>query len=344
MPFEPFSSGSDGWRCDQGHRLTLWSVDDFQRFWNALERAVDAPLGRKLMYAMADAEERIHGVAPSVGWFRKRARLQQVLRVRRQRMGWGELDLDAKTVSQGVFPFVEMGAVLAHEEHLSGRRFNLEWNQPTASTLRYALTQRNEAMVAAPVPPVFDWSSQASTSNGFWDHGIDVDRRTVGWFINEQRCFFMPTSVFSYLAASLQTVEFSPPMLSAVGLTVEGLATTEERVFSSLCWSSFQACINSQRMVFFHTSDELGGVLNTHHRRLGLGSINVDEFKDAATFVLVGCGEHTPISMGWLMGLLVMGSGHRLQAHLGLKPNEWRLEINPEKISYVGAENASPQP
>jgi hypothetical protein len=344
MPFEPFSWGSDGWRCDQGHRLTLWALDDFQRFWNALERAVDAPLGRKLIYAMADAEERIHAHAPSVGWFRKRTRLQQALRVRRQRMGWGELDRDARTVSQGVLPFIEMGTVLAHEEHLSGRRFNLEWNQPTASTLRYALTQRNGEMVAAPLPTVFEWSSHTTPSNETWGHSIDVDRRTVGWFINEQRCFFMPASVFSYLAASLQTVEFSPPMLSAIGLAVEGLSSAEERVFSSLCWSAFQACINSDRMVFFHTSDELDSVLNTQHRRLGLGSVKVDEFIDAATFVLVGCGEHTPISMGWLMGLLTMGSGHRLQAHLVLKPNEWRLEINPEKISYVGAENASPQP
>ena len=97
-------------------------------------------------------------------------------------------------------------------------------------------------------------------------------------------------------------------------------------------------------MVFFHNSDELGSVLYTHHRRLGLGSIDVESFNDAATFVLVGCGEHTPISMGWLLGLLIMGSGHRLQAHLVLKANEWRLEINPEKISYVEVENASPQP
>jgi len=341
---DPITAGVGRWQCDQGHGLMLWGVDDFQRFRDALERAVDAPLGRKWLYAMADAEERIHSASPSVGWFRKRHRRQEALRLRRQHMGWGVLDVATKTITHGVASFIEIGAALGHEEHMSGQRFNVEWDQPANSTLRYALKPRHVEMSAAPTPPLFQWSSSARPTNDTWDHGVVLDRRSVGWFINDQRCFFIPSTVISYLAASLQAVKFAAPSIADVGLSVQGIVPEEEGVFAAMCWSAYQACSSSQRMVFFHTRGELASVIDAHHHRLGLGRVMVSEFHNAATFVLRGSGEHTPLTVGWLLALVTLGSGHRLQAHLVMETEGWRLQIESEKISYVDSKNGPPQP
>lgn len=322
----------------------LWGVDDFQRFWDALERAVDAPLGRKWLYAMADAEERIHKASPSVGWFRKRTRRQQALQLRRHRMGWGALDVEARIISHGVAPFIEIGAALAHEEDTSGQRFSVEWDQPASNTLRYTLKPRHADMSAAPVPPMFHWGSPAPPVNETWNHGIVLDRRSVGWFINDQRCFFIPSTLLSYLAASLKAVNFVTPPIVDFGLSVDGIVSEEEGVFNAMCWSAYQASRSSQRMVFFQTKEELAGVIDAYHHRLGLGPVTVSEFHDAATFVLSGNGEHTPVTVGWLLALVTLGSGHRLQAQLKLNKEGWRLQIQAEKISYVDSKNAPPQP
>lgn len=344
MADDPMTAGIGRWRCDQGHDLMLWGVDDFQRFWDALERAVDAPLGRKWLYAMADAEERIHMAAPAVGWFRKRTRRQHALQLRRHRMGWGALDVEARMISYGVAPSIEIGAALAHEEDTTAQRFSVEWDQPASSTLRYTLKPRHADMSAPPVPPLFHWSSPAPPTNETWDHGIVLDRRSVGWFINDQRCFFIPSTVLSYLAASLKAVEFAAPSIVDVGLSVEGIVPEEEGVFKAMCWSAYQASLSSQRMVFFQTREELAGVIDAHHHRLGLGSVTISEFEDAATFALSGSGEHTPLTVGWLLALVTLGSGHRLQARLQVKTEGWRLQIQAEKISYVDSKNAPPQP
>ena len=344
MAEDPTAAGIGRWRCDQGHDLMLWGVNDFHRFWDALERAVDAPLGRKWLYAMADAEERIHTASPSVGWFRKRTRRQQALQLRRSRMGWGVLDVEANVISSGVAPSIEIGAALAHEEATSGQRFSVEWDQPASNTLRYTLKPRHVDMAAAPVPPLFHWSSPAPSTNESWDHGIVLNRRSVGWFINDQRCFFMPSTVLSYLAASLKAVNFAAPSIVDVGLSVEGIVAEEEDVFNAICWSAYQASLSSQRMVFFQTKAELAGVIDAYHHRLGFGHVTISEFDDAATFVLSGSGEHTPLMVGWLLALVTLGSGHRLQARLRLKTEGWRLQIQAEKISYVESKNAPPQP
>jgi len=341
---DPMTAGVGRWQCDREHELMLWGMDDFRRFWDALERSLDAPIGRKWLYAMADAEERIHTASPPIGWFRKRTRRQQALQLRRQRMGWGVLDVEANMISNGVAPFLEIGAALAHEEHTSGQRFSVEWDQPASNTLRYMLKPRHADMSAAPPPPLFQWSSPAPPANEPWDHGIVFDRRSVGWFVNDQRCFFIPSAVISYLAASLTAVKFTAPSILDIGLSIEGIAPQEEGVFAAMCWSAYQAILSSQRMVFFQTKDELASVINAHHHRLGLGQVSVTEFHDAATFVLSGSSEHTPLSVGWLLALVTLGSGHRLQAQLVVNTGGWRLQIQAEKISYVDSKNGPPQP
>ena len=125
-----------------GQPCVLMGVVEFSKFWHQLDASFESPLGRKLIYAATDAEERILSYYPSVQfgrWFGKR-KAKKRLQKRALEMGWGEFG--EASISGPAHDGLTVGFSLAHYEHMSKQRANVEWNQVSADMIHLEYSRK----------------------------------------------------------------------------------------------------------------------------------------------------------------------------------------------------------
>lgn len=319
----------------RGEQVQLWGAQDFHRWWYAIEERFFTPVGRKLLYAVSDAEEhmiRQHAEFAN-RWYLRRSSVANNLAQRRNIMGWGHFDVRAGVLVQPVHDLVDAGSALAHKEHLESTRFNMEWQQHNEGSMSLSFSPKTEPMTAVGAPPQRRWSSSRHRPPNDEAVEIEFTTRRVGFFVNDERHFLLPDVFFSYLFEALLSVELhtstGPP-----GLCIKMESETEEPLFAAVSRASYEAMTSSNRLVFFDTVEDLRGVFRFHVHRLGLGAVIVSDYQRPNEMTLDFIGEHTPLVVGWVYGLICLGSGERVEGEVSQNADGCRLQIWPEKVSF----------
>ena len=322
----------------KGESVHLWPVPDFERWWYAMEERFVTPVGRKLLYAVCDAEEHLLQQRPNLShrWYRRKHSMIKELANRRTVMGWGRFDHNTEMLHQPAHSLVDSGSALAHREHLQTIRFNMTWQQHNEGAISLSFQPKLESMASVCQPQTRMWSCDGCQHEVDGSLDVEFSPRDVGFFVNEHRHFLLPTSALTYLFSALLSVEgqtaSGPP-----GLVVQGVAPDESTLFSIIAGAAYDAVMASHRLVFFDSVIELQGVLRAHLHRLGFGGVEVERFHDCNNITLRVTGEHTPLLVGWTYALIRMGSGGRLEALVTRCDDHWELRIQSEKVSFPTA-------
>lgn len=315
--------------------VQLWSIIDFQRWWYAMEERFLTPIGRKLLYAVSDAEEDLlrRQVEYRHRWYRRRTSLEQRLAERRLMMGWGRFEFTGKVVYQPIHDLIEAGSGLAHLEHLYSQRFTMTWQQHNEGTMSLSCSPKAEPMTSVGTASPRNWCSVGPAVGNDGAMDVEISRRDVGFFVNDQRHFLLPSTALSYLYDALLSVE-PRPNHGPPGLVMSTVDPSEVSLFHHVAGAAFEAVTASNRMVFFDSQEQLAGVLRTHVHRHGMGGVVIETFQAPNHMTLRLTGAHTPLLAGWTFGLLRLASGERMEGRLSSKGDVWYLAIQPEKVSF----------
>lgn len=271
--FSGFSFDGEGVILDpNGQRLCLFGMLDFERFWSAFDAFSPAPLGRKLLYAVADAEELIllNGGFDTGSWL-KRRKLKRSLAERNLGMGWGLMGGGA--VRFPAHDVVSVGVALAQHEHVSKQRWKVNWAQQHSDFIALEFIPQDRAIPPARAvrPPnwgTVDIGPTSSTSVPF-----DADVRDNGFFFGQQRSFFLPVSVFHRLYTELNgrplNVEASDEASIELNLDENAL------LFRCVVLAAKRMFEQGEFPVFVLQADDWMGVLGQRISRFGLGAVEV---------------------------------------------------------------------
>ncbi len=317
-----------------GEQVVILGVADLQVFFDSLDRWFEAPIGRKLLFAAADAEELAlqseSFLLPK--WFGKN-RVFQAMRERYILMGWGVFEDDM--IKFPIHDTLAVGFSLAHREHATGSRWNVEWHQQSSEHIRLAFQPKPQAMHPATRPNAMAWG-QCLTSNPLASqHALDIDERPYGFFVGEQRCAFLPVAFFDLLTDQLRGRRFSPTHKVEVPLTCSGDHPNVD-LFSALVGAAKEMFQNSSTPVYVRHNLDWEELLTQRFTNFGYGRVEVEQS-------IVEGGDQTVFSIhssipafacGVLMGMWERCHGLRCEGRVEIHENKVELFIGKPAVDY----------
>ena len=330
-----FTFGSNGFHCDDlGHGCVLLGTVEFQHFWNALDACFDSPLGRKLIYAATDAEERIIGVEDRFKhgrWFGRR-RVREALQRRSELMGWGTFH--PEFIAHPAHDALSVGFSLAHREHLDGQRFNVEWRQRSSDAIATTFNEKDGEMTAPNPPRSPMWSGTHRSSSPSASLNLELDVRDSGFYLAEARSMFLPVDLFHHLFASLSgrpVVSNTHPIDVAEGAVVDDVSALEAVVHAAC--TAFE---KTDRPIYVQRSSDWSGHLEAHFSQRGFGRVDVEEHmsdgKVETTFRVQS--PVVPFVLGSLIGMWKRAYGTRVQSTLDHDEHGWKLLLREPSVEY----------
>ena len=334
-PHSGFTFGSNGYHFDDlGHGCVLMGTVEFQHFWNALDAGFESPLGRKLIYAATDAEERIiaiEGRFKPGRWF-GRNRVREALQQRSASMGWGRFQ--AEFIAHPAHDALSVGFSLAHKEHLDGCRFNVEWRQRSSDAIATTFTKKEGEMTAPNLPRTPSWSGTHRLPSSSEPLNVELDVRGSGFYVGEARSMFLPVSLFDHLFESLA----GRPVVDTtqeIEVSVEG-DVEEVPALKAVVHAACTAFGQTDRSIYVQNAADWSGHLDAHFSRRGFGQIDVEEHLSDGKRVTVFRVQSlvVPFVLGSLIGMWKRAYGTRVHSTIARVENAWKLSLSEPSVDY----------
>ena len=332
QPHHEFEFGQNGLFIDPyGGPCAMFGVVEFQEFWNTMDAVYESPLGRKLIYAAADAEERLLRRHPDFQfgrWFGKN-RVVGRLNARWASMGWG-LFLESQ-IRSPVHDALTVGFALAHREHLDQQRYELGWQQVHTEEIRLELRPKEHAtMVEVQAAPPLDgeWLQPAVSVT----ENLELEPRKVGFFLGQERSFFLPTHVLGYLSKELN----GRPIAALQDFTLQSEFSDGHDVFLSMAHAMKVAFDRSDFPVYLRTSSDWQGILYERIQLRGWGSVIVLEsiLDDNAATVFQIVSPIPALVTGTLIGMWQRGHGFRANVKFRFEEGKTILSMEKQTVDY----------
>ncbi len=331
---EAFTFGSEGLFFDAiGEPCLLLGTVEFQNFVHALDESFEAPLGRRLIYAATDSEERAinGGDAFQFGrWFGKR-RAEQALKARAKSMGWGWIE--RQQILGPAHDGLCVGFSLAHAEHLSQSRHELEWNQRTPELIQTTFKTKQGDMLPAPPSVRLNWSDTSSETSALEVVELDLDVREATFFCGEARSFFVPTEMMHHLIAGL----CGRPVGDTPSLEIAHVGELEQpEVFRAVVHAAMTAYNQTDFPIYLQTKDDWFGHLSAKLTMRGFGTVEVEKSildGDDMTRFLVR-SPAPAIVAGTLLGMWHRAHGKRFVASFHLNSLGLVVEAAEPTVDY----------
>ena len=332
---DEFTFGVDGLFFDPiGQPCILIGTVEFQNFCHVLDESFETPLGRRLIYAATDAEERsLFGqkLFQFGRWFGRR-RAERALQQRAKSMGWGWFE--GQQILSPAHDGLTVGFLLAHAEHLSKSRFELEWNQRSPELIQAILTPKQGAMVPAPRAHRLNWSdtSEGGTLIGALD--LELDVRDAAFFSGEARSFFVPIDVFHHLISGLR----GRPVRGKPSLSIAhiGEEFEEPEVFAAVVHAAIGAYKRTEYPIFLRTKGDWNGHLQSRLTSRGFGTVEVQKSSldgDDCTRFLIRSPVPSMVA-GTLLGMWQRAHGKRCVVSFDLGPSGLIVEVTEPVVDY----------
>ena len=332
--FSGFSFDGEGVILDpNGQRLCLFGIMDFERFWSAFDAFSPAPLGRKLLYAVADAEESIllNGGFDTGSWL-KRRKLKRSLAERNLAMGWGLMGGDAvRFPAQDV---VSVGVALAQHEHVTQQRWKVSWVQQNSDfiALEFIHQDRDIPPARAVRPP--NWGAVNLHSTGAISVPFDADVRDNGFFFGQQRSFFLPVTVFYRLYAEVNGRPLNVGASDEASLEVN--FDENALLFRCVVFAAKRMFEQGDFPVFVLQADDWVGVLEQRISKFGLGAVDVLSSEMDGDFS-TSFRIHSPlpgITIGLVFAMWERCFGHRGQATVMIGEHSVEVTVAKPRLEY----------
>lgn len=332
--FSGFSFDGEGVILDpNGHRLCLFGMMDFERFWSAFDAFSPAPLGRKLLYAATDAEESIllNGGFDTGSWLKRRKFVRR-LAERNLVMGWGLMGGGA--VRFPAHDAVSVGVALAQHEHMTKQRWKVNWVQQNSDfiALEFVLQERTITPARAVQPP--NWGVVKIASTTSTPVSFDADVRDHGFFFGQQRSFFLPVAVFYRLYAELNGRPLNVGTSDEVSLEVN--LDEDALLFRCVVLAAKRMFEQGDFPVFVLHKGDWMGVLEQRISRFGLGSVEVLSSETDGDFS-TSFRIHSPlpgITTGLVLAMWERCFGHRGHATVEIGEHSVELTVTKPALSY----------
>ncbi|MAF93983.1 hypothetical protein CMO85_04905 [Candidatus Woesearchaeota archaeon] len=302
---DSFIFGDDGFFYDPfGEPCVLMGTVEFRTLCHRLDGAFASPLGRKLIYAATDAEERALRGQSSVQfgrWFGK-SKATNRLRQRATEMGWGGFEDDG--IVAPAHDALTVGFSLAHHEHAHRRRANVEWVQSSAEVIHLTFSDKPEPMVPASAPEPLSWFGSTHAGLGSGRIEMLLDQRERSFFNGEERSFFLSPQFFWHLFDALLGRPLAVDYEPSVNLDVKAFVE-QPAVFSAVVDAACTAFSASERPVYVQTPDDWLGHFNARITGRGFGHVRVEKSllsgDDVSVFDVLS--PVAPVAVGLLIGM-----------------------------------------
>ena len=332
---EAFTFGVDGLFFDPiGQPCVLIGTVEFQNFCHVLDETFDTPLGRRLIYAATDSEERSLSATKMFQfgrWFGRR-RAERALRQRAKSMGWGWFE--GRQILSPAHDGLTVGFSLAHAEHLSKSRYELEWNQRSPELIQTILNPKQGAMVPAPQAHRLNWSNTSKEATLLGTLDLELDVREVAFFSGEARSFFLPTNVLHHLISGLRGRPVRrKPSSSIVHI---GEEIEEPNVFAAIVHAAMGAYKRTDHPLFLQATQDWDGHLASRLTKRGFGKVEVQKS-------LLDGDDHTRFLIrsplpafvaGTLLGMWQRAHGKRCVVTFGLDASGLTVELREPVVDY----------
>jgi hypothetical protein len=268
-----FVFSADGQIFDShGLQICMFGVVDFEHFWTAFDAMSASPLGRKLIYAAADAEETslVRSDLTSSSWFQARKTTRRIHH-RNLVMGWGVID--DRSIRFPAHDALGVGVALAQQEQRTKQRWKVQWDQKSADFIALDFTPqgRDISPLNDVTPP--SWGCGLRGSPARAGPVTELDFREYGFFFGQQRSFFLPVSVFDRLYVALSGRPFNP--LFSLTVATETGPVPDDRLFQAVAAASKSMFDRSDVPVFVLQPGDWEDVLQQRVSAYGLGTVEV---------------------------------------------------------------------
>lgn len=318
-----------------GLPLILIGRVEFLHFWNCLDSCFSSPLGRKLIYAATDAEERIlaNNERYKLGRFFGQKRVRRVLRQRALNMGWGVFG--DQQITAPVHDALSVGFALAHEEHVRQLRFDMEWKQPSQDLILIDYAQKQGNLSSAPKPTPFEWMASGENNAGEASLELDLDVREHRFFSGDEQSFFLHVSVLKHLFSAL--VGRDPVVHSCMKDAIVDDDVQHADIARVVAHASLEAFNRSEDAIYVQKAMDWDGHLMNKFTRRGLGVVQVLQS-------ILNGGPHSvfhinspvgPLVAGTLIGMWQRAHGMRASVRLSQTENALVLQLSEPTVDYA---------
>ena len=249
-------------------------------------------------------------------------------------MGWGDFGKDH--IVNPAHDGLAVGFALAHHEHLTRQRANVDWKQMSPELIRLVFEPKNDMMDSPLAPDTTRWFGVGPSSVVSESLELDLDIRHSMFFNGDERSFFIPIHMFYHLLQSLLGRPIADDNSSKFPIT-----TSEEMihvdalrcVVQSAC-AAFEA---SERAVYLQSRADWDGHLRERFIERGLGNITVEEslLDGAKASIFTVRSPIAPFACGLLVGMWQRAHGDRPVVHIEEGDDFLRIYLAPPQVNYV---------
>jgi hypothetical protein len=319
---------------DTGEQIAMFGVVEIERFIAALDGAFQSPFGRKLIYAATDAEELVlrgqEQFRPG-RWFGKK-KVVAALQHRSLAMGWGIFD--EHTIVSPCHDGLCVGFALAHREHLTSTRWNIHWHQSSHERIDISFKPNQHTVNTPPKKQIQLWGGEEEPSFVSEQFALDLDLRGFGFFNHEERCFFLPISVFTTFFSSLIGRPLTSDSIQPSEGLFEGLDHAE--LFRAVMFASRMTFLKHEFPVYVQTASDWSDLLEQRLTLRGFGRVICErcvvEEHDETVFIV---DSSLPAYVcGILLGMWERAFGSRSTFHVQKTDLGLNFRVSQPKVDY----------
>ena len=313
-----------------GSPLFLFGMIEFQSWFHHLDSFAEIPLHRKLLYAATDSYEHLKylGIKKPNTFFGKKKFSSQI-NAQWQALGWGNFSLRNMTIMSSVNSELTTGFSLAIVEFLKGRRMNIEHFQEREHIIRISTEPSGRQMI--PIPPVqrFDWEFDKQPIE-YEELGFEIDQRNVGWYVDDQRTFFIPVESFRQFYHSLLSVNFSSKHRRNELLDIQGIQNLQIHVFRTALLSSAITEFESNVPCFVQSEYDWKNILTLTTSIRGFGVVEIQHFElQTKSVSMTMRGFNAPYLIGKIWSKWDKAIGESSKCRVKVGKNEISVDFYP---------------
>lgn len=249
-------------------------------------------------------------------------------------MGWGDFGKDH--IVNPAHDGLTVGFALAHHEHLTRQRANVDWKQVSPELIRLVFEPKDDMMDSPLAPDTTRWFGVGPSSVVSESLELDLDIRHSMFFNGDERSFFIPIHMFYHLLQSLLGRPIADDNSSTFPITTSEDMTHVDAlrcVVQSAC-AAFEA---SERAVYLQSRADWDGHLRERFIERGLGNITVEEslLDGAKASIFTVRSPIAPFACGLLVGMWQRAHGDRPVVHIEEGDGFLRIHVAPQNVNYA---------
>lgn len=310
--------------------LLLFGMNEFQSWFNHLDSFAEIPLHRKLLYAATDSYEQMKcfGIKKPNVFFGQKKFSSEVI-AQWQTLGWGNFSPQNMTIISSVHSELTSGFSLAILEFLKGRRLKIEHFHEQEHIIRVSIEPSGRQITPVPIVQPFDWEFDAHPAE-FERLGFEIGQRNVGWYVDDQRSFFMPVETFRHFYHSLLSVNFSSKHRRNELIDIQGIQSQQIHVFRTVLLSSAMTEIDSNVPCFVQSEYDWKNILALTKTNRGFGLVQIHDFNlQRKSTSLTMKGFNAPYIIGKIWSKWDKAIGESSKCIVKVGKNEILVDFSP---------------